>query len=147
RIDAGVLAFLVKLDGTVEIAVVGHGQGVHAEFLDACHELRNAIGAVEQAVVRVAVQMNEAIGHGSSLSRQLNILRRGTPALYQGGKRAQWRRQPRHFPFSKTTRAPTTVMTTSVLAMRSRSAGARMSRDSTTKSANLPGSSVPRFFS
>ena len=32
-IDAGGLAFAVKLDGPVEIAVIGHGQGVHALLL------------------------------------------------------------------------------------------------------------------
>src|SRR5947208_14468605 len=67
-IDAGVLAFLVELDGAVEIAVIGHGDGVHAQLLDAGDQLGNAVGAVEQAVVRVAMEMNETIGHGSSLS-------------------------------------------------------------------------------
>ena len=55
----GGLAFLVELDGPVEVAVVGHGQGVHAQLLDVRHQLGNPVGTVEQAVVAVAVQMNE----------------------------------------------------------------------------------------
>src|SRR5262249_20104049 len=33
RVEAGLFALLVELDGTVEVAVVGHGDGVHAELL------------------------------------------------------------------------------------------------------------------
>ena len=54
-----VRAFAVELDGPVEVAVIGHGQGVHALLLDVLDQLRDAAGAVEQAVVGVAVQMNE----------------------------------------------------------------------------------------
>ena len=59
RVEAGRLAFPVELDGAVEVAVVGQGEGVHALRLGVGRQFREAVGAVEQAVMAVAVQMNE----------------------------------------------------------------------------------------
>ena len=59
RIEAGCGAFAVELDGAVQVAVIGQGQGVHAQFLGVRDQLGDAAGAVEQAVMAVAVQMNE----------------------------------------------------------------------------------------
>ena len=59
RIDAGGPALLVELDGAEQVAVVGDGAGVHAQFLDLRHQFRHPVGAVEEAVVTVAMEMNE----------------------------------------------------------------------------------------
>ncbi len=64
-VQPGVLAFLVEFDGPEEIAVIGHGDGVHAKRFGERDQLRHPARAVEQAVMRVAMQMNEgAVGHG-----------------------------------------------------------------------------------
>ncbi len=63
RVEADGPAFLVKLDGAVEVAVVGEGEGVHALRLGVGRQLGEAVGAVEQAVVAVTVQMNEGTAH------------------------------------------------------------------------------------
>ena len=39
--------------------MIGQGAGVHAQFLDAGHQFGNPAGAVKQAVMAVAVQVNE----------------------------------------------------------------------------------------
>src|SRR5579883_191902 len=59
RIDPGLSAGEVKFDRPEQIAVVRDGAGVHAQLLDVSHQLRYAASAIEQAVVTVAVQMNE----------------------------------------------------------------------------------------
>ena len=65
RIDSRLFALLVKLHRAVKVAVVGEGQGIHAVFLGMLDQLGNAVGAVEQAVMAMAMQMNEAtIRHG-----------------------------------------------------------------------------------
>jgi hypothetical protein len=43
--------------------MVGDGARVHPERLGLLDQFRNAIGPVEQAVVRVAVEMNERVAH------------------------------------------------------------------------------------
>src|SRR5690606_2595409 len=59
RFDAGFLRSVVELDGTVEITVVGEGEGLHAELGGALHEPVDAAGAIEEAVVGVDVEMDE----------------------------------------------------------------------------------------
>src|SRR5262249_24509769 len=59
RVEAGLAAPLIELDGPVEIAVIGERQRVHALLFGAGDELRNPAGAVKQAVMAVAMQMNE----------------------------------------------------------------------------------------
>ena len=85
-IDAVGGAFLVKLDRAEEIAVIGHGDRVHAERLGQLHQLRHAARAVEQAVMRVAMEMNKrSIGHDArSFKRWIEI-----PLLLQKPRRGQ----------------------------------------------------------
>ncbi len=59
RLDAGGFGLSEEFDGPVEVAVVGDRQRGHAEVLDPLDQLGNLAGAVEQAVVGVAVQVNE----------------------------------------------------------------------------------------
>ncbi len=47
----------------VEVPVVGDGAGIHPQLLRLFHERRDAVEAVEQAVVRVQVQVAEATDH------------------------------------------------------------------------------------
>ena len=61
RVELGGLGGLVELQGTVEIAVVGDRQGVHPEFDGTVHESVDRAGPVEQAVVAVAVEMDERL--------------------------------------------------------------------------------------
>ena len=63
-VDAVLGALFVELDGAEEIAVIGHGNRVHAERLGELHQLRHPARAVEKAVMRVAMQMHErSLGH------------------------------------------------------------------------------------
>ena len=59
RIDAGRFAFTIKLDRSIEIAVIGQGQGIHSQIFGPSHQLRNSAGAVKQTVVAMTMQMNE----------------------------------------------------------------------------------------
>ena len=63
-IEPALFAFLIELDGSVEVAVVGDGQGVHAELFGLLHELGDSVEPVEHGVVRVQVQVRELpVGH------------------------------------------------------------------------------------
>src|SRR5579864_1109098 len=73
-VDAIRLAFAVKLDGAIQVAVIGEGQGIHALLFGVLHEFGNAVRAVEQAVVAMAMEMNEVAGHGESLTPQARRL-------------------------------------------------------------------------
>ena len=55
----GVLGLLVELQRAVQIAVVGQRQGVHAQRLGPLDQALDRRGAVQQAVVAVAMQMNK----------------------------------------------------------------------------------------
>jgi hypothetical protein len=59
RVDAGVAALGVELEGPVEISVVSDGAGVHAQRLHLLNQIGDLGGPVEEAVVGVAVQVNE----------------------------------------------------------------------------------------
>jgi hypothetical protein len=64
RINAGVLALLVEFDRAEEVAVIGHRDRVHAERLGMRDQFRHPVGAIEEAIVRVAMQVNEGtLGH------------------------------------------------------------------------------------
>jgi hypothetical protein len=66
RIDVVGFALVVELERPVEVAVVGDRHRVHARGLHLGHERIDAVGPVKQAVVRVAVKMNEgAFTHGN----------------------------------------------------------------------------------
>ncbi len=60
RLDAGGPRPRVELDGPVQVAVVGHRHGVHAQLLDAAHQPVDPVGSVEQRVLRVQMQVGEA---------------------------------------------------------------------------------------
>ena len=66
RLDARLLAGLVELHRTENVAVVGDGQSGHLEAVGALGEVLDAAGPVEQAVVAVNVEVYE-VGHGGSL--------------------------------------------------------------------------------
>ena len=60
--------FLIKLNRAVEVAVIRNRAGGHAEFLGLLDEGGNSIEAIEQAVVRVTMEVNERSGrHGRIL--------------------------------------------------------------------------------
>ena len=59
RIDAGSAAFIVEFQRSVEIAVVGDGECVHPRPLHLFHNLIDPIGSIQQAVMRMAMQMCE----------------------------------------------------------------------------------------
>ena len=64
------LARLVELQRAVEIAVVGERQGVHAQLFGPRDQAFDRAGAVQQAVVAMAMQMNKRRrGHGGSFPR------------------------------------------------------------------------------
>ena len=58
--DAGRPRLLIERPGRVKIAVVGHRQAVHAQFGDPADQVGNPVGSVEERVLRVGVQMDEA---------------------------------------------------------------------------------------
>ena len=62
RIDAGRLRRGIELEGPVEIAVVGDRQGIHPQLLRPVDQPFDRTGPVEEAVVAVAVEMDEGAG-------------------------------------------------------------------------------------
>ena len=62
-LDSLGFAGLVEIDCAVHDAVVGHGDGVHAQFFGAQDERLDVAGPVEQAVLGMEVEMNERLGH------------------------------------------------------------------------------------
>ena len=63
RLHAGLVALLVEFDRTVEVAVVGHRHGRHAEFLGAFGEILDADHAVEEGKFGMQVEVDEGIRH------------------------------------------------------------------------------------
>ena len=59
RIDAVLLAGLVEVVGAVEVAVIGHREGCHAEIDGLAEEIIEAGSAVEHGVLGVHVQVDE----------------------------------------------------------------------------------------
>ena len=64
--DAGFSARFLKIDHAVHDAVIGYGSAVHAKFLDALYIFFDLIGAVQQRILGVDVQMCKS--HTASLS-------------------------------------------------------------------------------
>src|SRR5262249_46707882 len=62
-VDARLFAAAIELNGPIEIAVIGQGDGVHALFFDVRDQLGNPVGPVEQAVVTMAMQVDKWLGH------------------------------------------------------------------------------------
>ena len=73
-LDARRLGRAVKVDHAVHHAVVGDGNGVLPQLLDALHQLIDAAGAVEQAVFRMNVQMYKCHTYSSASVRSFLIL-------------------------------------------------------------------------
>src|SRR5215471_3744663 len=65
--DPDLVRGIHELDCAENVSVVGHGNGGHAEFVDAMDEVIDAAGSVEQRVVGVQVQVDE-LGHVSRWS-------------------------------------------------------------------------------
>lgn len=63
-LDALGLGLVVELDRAKEIAVVGDGQRAHSQFGGPVHQPVDSAAAVEQAVVRVDVEMDEIFVDG-----------------------------------------------------------------------------------
>ena len=59
RVDPLALWPRNKLQRPVQVPVVGDGQGVHPRLFGLLDQVGNAVGAVEQAVMRVAMQVHE----------------------------------------------------------------------------------------
>ncbi len=59
----------VKIERSVKVAVVGDRNRVHAVAFDFGNQVGNAVGSVQQAVMRVAMEMNEGrrVTHSGSL--------------------------------------------------------------------------------
>ena len=54
-------SLLVEGPGCVQVAMVGNGQAVHAQFPDMRHELGEPVGTVQERIFAVGVEMDE--GH------------------------------------------------------------------------------------
>ncbi len=61
--DAGFFAGLIEIDGAVEVAVIGHGDGRHAEFGCAGSKFLGADHAIEKRVGGVKMEMDEGVRH------------------------------------------------------------------------------------
>jgi hypothetical protein len=77
RANPGPARGFVEGVGGVKIAVVGDGQAVHPQRPDPGHQIRDAVGAVEERVFRVGVEVYERHGRGSlsSLGRVVKTTR------------------------------------------------------------------------
>ena len=65
RLDTHGGRLAVQLDGSVKVAVVGQSDRVHTELLDVPDQLGDAAGAVQEAVVTVAVEVDKGPVHGA----------------------------------------------------------------------------------
>ena len=75
RIELGRLGSLIELKRAVEVAVVGDRQGIHAELNRPVDQPVDGAGSVEQAVVAVAVKVDERLrGHPCARSGGCGIV-------------------------------------------------------------------------
>src|SRR5260221_13768589 len=75
RVDAGATALAVEFDCAVQIAVIGQRQGIHAEFFGLLNQFGNPVGAVQQRVMAMAMEMRErTFGHGPLLPDESGVL-------------------------------------------------------------------------
>ena len=71
RQDSGRLGFTQEFDRSVEVSVVGERERWHIERLGALYQVRDLAGAVQEAVMAVAMKMHEGLaGH-----RRVSVLR------------------------------------------------------------------------
>jgi hypothetical protein len=74
--------FVLELDRAKKIAVVGHCNGRHSLSLGDAHQLLDVTSAVEQRVVRVAMEVNEGpLGHVDYFSLTAVRPRAGPPCM------------------------------------------------------------------
>ena len=66
RLDACLFCRLIKIDHAVHDAVIGYGRAVHSKLFDALYIFFDLIGAVQQRILGVDVQMCKC--HTASLS-------------------------------------------------------------------------------
>ena len=59
RLNAGFFARGVEVDGAVEAAVVGDGEGLHPQLAGALHHATDAAEAIEHAELGVVVEVSE----------------------------------------------------------------------------------------
>ena len=59
RLDAGLFRFLLEVPGAVQIAVIGDGEGGLFELLRAADQVADSIGAIEQRIFGMTVEMDE----------------------------------------------------------------------------------------
>jgi len=57
------LSLLVELNGSEHVAMIGHGYCGHVKGLDLFKKRIELVGAVEETVLRMEVEMNELGGH------------------------------------------------------------------------------------
>lgn len=70
-------AFLVKFDGTEKVAVIRHGNRIHAQAFRQLNQLRDSARSIKQAIVRMAMQMAEWPGfHEKGLAGWLGLKKR-----------------------------------------------------------------------
>jgi hypothetical protein len=56
--------FVIELDRSEEVPVIGHSNGRHLLMLRNSHELFNIAGAIQEGVIGMAVEVNErTFGH------------------------------------------------------------------------------------
>jgi hypothetical protein len=65
---------LVEFDGSKQIPVIGHGNGVHAGFPDLFHEWRDLVCAIEKTILCVNMEMDKSVnGRHLQLLRHISI--------------------------------------------------------------------------
>jgi hypothetical protein len=69
-LDAAFLGLLVEVDHSEHVSVVGDGHRLHPRLGAGLHQIREADGAVEQAVEGVQVQVSE-VGHAGHDQREV----------------------------------------------------------------------------
>ena len=66
-LDAPFARLFIELDGAVKYAVIGEADSRKTQFLGAVHQLRHAAHAVEQAVVRMQMQVGKLLHEDTPL--------------------------------------------------------------------------------
>ena len=87
RADLLGLGLLVEAPGRVHVAVIGHGQAVHAQLLDVGDQLRNPVGPVEEGVFAVGVEVDERHRYRSRRSSSPHTCSSGTPRAWSRTRR------------------------------------------------------------
>ena len=63
RLDPGLQRRRLELVRSEHVPVVRHGHGVHVQRLHLLDEFLDAVGAVEERILGVQVEVNEVAGH------------------------------------------------------------------------------------